>query len=132
MHPLPSELRDGDANGPADRVRREGAHGSCQRLAMLRVVGQLETCAKCCGLQSYPTEPLMLSAPRGARRSRRGFASATMLGGRDQVVPPSIIAGGGVLPETFTVIPEYDRVCCWVELWPRVLDEAMWAAAGWR
>ena len=53
-------------------------------------------------------------------------------GGRDRVVPPSIIAGGGILPESLTVIPEYDHVCCWVELWPRVLDEATWAAAGRR
>jgi pimeloyl-ACP methyl ester carboxylesterase len=53
-------------------------------------------------------------------------------GGRDQVVPPGIIAGGGVLPETLRVIPEYDHVCCWVELWPRVLDEAERAVGGRR
>jgi pimeloyl-ACP methyl ester carboxylesterase len=51
-------------------------------------------------------------------------------GGRDQVVPPGIVAGGGILPETLRVIPEYDHVCCWVELWPRVLDEAERAAGG--
>ena len=52
--------------------------------------------------------------------------------GRDQVVPPAIAAGGGILPETLRVIPEYDHVCCWVELWPRVLDEAERAAGGRR
>ena len=51
-------------------------------------------------------------------------------GGRDQVVPPEIVAGGGILPETLRVIPEYDHVCCWVELWPRVLDEVEQAAGG--
>lgn len=53
-------------------------------------------------------------------------------GGRDQVVPPGIVAGGGVLPETLRVIPEYDHVCCWVELWPRVLDETERAVGGRR
>jgi len=51
-------------------------------------------------------------------------------GGRDQVVPPGIVAGGGILPGTLRVIPEYDHVCCWVELWPRVLDEVEQAAGG--
>jgi pimeloyl-ACP methyl ester carboxylesterase len=53
-------------------------------------------------------------------------------GGRDQVVPPGIVAGGGIPPESLRVIPEYDHVCCWVELWPRVLDEAERAAVGRR
>ncbi len=53
-------------------------------------------------------------------------------GGQDQVVPPEIVAGGGVPPETLRVIPEYDHVCCWVELWPRVLDEVERAAGGGR
>jgi hypothetical protein len=53
-------------------------------------------------------------------------------GGRDQVVPPGIVAGGEILPETLRVIPEYDHVCCWVELWPRVLDEVERAAGGRR
>ncbi|HEV2057608.1 MAG TPA: hypothetical protein VGV06_20945 [Methylomirabilota bacterium] len=53
-------------------------------------------------------------------------------GGRDQVVPPGIVAGGEILPETLRVIPEYDHACCWVELWPRVLDEVERAAGGRR
>ena len=48
------------------------------------------------------------------------------------MVPPGIVAGGGILPETLRVIPEYDHVCCWVELWPRVLDEVERAAGGRR
>lgn len=51
-------------------------------------------------------------------------------GGRDQVVPPGIVAGGAIPPETLRVIPDYDHVCCWVELWPRVLDEAERTAGG--
>jgi pimeloyl-ACP methyl ester carboxylesterase len=53
-------------------------------------------------------------------------------GGRDQVVPPGIVAGGDILPETLRVIPEYDHACCWVELWPRVLDEVERATGGRR
>ncbi len=53
-------------------------------------------------------------------------------GGRDRVVPPGIVAGGDILPETLTVIPEYGHVCCWVELWPRVLDEVERAAGDRR
>jgi hypothetical protein len=37
------------------------------------------------------------------------------------VVPAAIVRGGGIAAETLTVIPDYDHVCCWVELWPRVL-----------
>ena len=51
-------------------------------------------------------------------------------GGQDQVVPPEIVARGGVPPESFSVIPKYDHVCCWVKLWPRVLDEIEQSARG--
>ena len=53
-------------------------------------------------------------------------------GGRDRVVTPEIVAGGGILPETLSVIRNYDHVCCWVELWPRVLDEVDRAVGGRR
>jgi hypothetical protein len=53
-------------------------------------------------------------------------------GGRDRVVTPEIVAGGGILPETLSVIRDYDHVCCWVELWPRVLDEVDRAVGGRR
>jgi len=44
-------------------------------------------------------------------------------GGRDRVVPPGIVAGGDISPETLKVMPEYDHTCCWLELWPRVLQD---------
>ena len=53
-------------------------------------------------------------------------------GGRDQVVPPRIVAGGGILPGTLRVIPDYDHVCCWMELWPRVLDDVEQGTGGRR
>jgi len=53
-------------------------------------------------------------------------------GGRDRVVPPGIVAGGEILSETLRVIPEYDHTCCWVELWPRLLEEVERAARGLR
>ena len=46
------------------------------------------------------------------------------------MVPPGIVAGGDIPPETLSVIPGSDHVCCWVELWPRVLDEVERAAGG--
>src|SRR5713226_5366385 len=53
-------------------------------------------------------------------------------GGRDRVVPPGIVAAGDILPETLRVIPDYGHTCCWLELWPRVLEEVEGAAAGGR
>lgn len=44
-------------------------------------------------------------------------------GARDTVVPPVIVSGGGIPPGSLTVVPDYDHVCCWVDLWPRVLAE---------
>ena len=48
------------------------------------------------------------------------------------MVPPGIVAGGEILPETLRVIPEYDHTCCWMELWPRVLEEVERAAGALR
>ena len=53
-------------------------------------------------------------------------------GGRDPVVPPGIVAGGDILPETLRVVPGYDHACCWLELWPRVLEEVERALGGRR
>ena len=53
-------------------------------------------------------------------------------GGRDRVVPPGIVAGGEIVPETLRVVPEYNHTCCWLELWPRVLQEVEAAAGGRR
>ena len=44
-------------------------------------------------------------------------------GARDKVVPPAIVSGGGIPAGSLTVVPDYDHVCCWVDLWPRVLAE---------
>jgi len=44
-------------------------------------------------------------------------------GGRDRLVPPGIVAGGDISPEALKVMPEYDHTCCWLELWPRVLED---------
>jgi hypothetical protein len=51
-------------------------------------------------------------------------------GGQDQVVSPGIVADGGIPPESLRVIPEYNHVCCWVELWPRVLDDVEQGTGG--
>lgn len=45
------------------------------------------------------------------------------VGGRDRVVPKEVTLRGPVEPDTVTVIPAYDHVCCWAEIWPAVLAE---------
>lgn len=52
-----------------------------------------------------------------------GIRQRHYAGGRDAVVPAAIVAGGGIPPGSLTVVPDYDHVCCWVELWPRPLAE---------
>ena len=44
-------------------------------------------------------------------------------GARDTVVPPPIVSGGGIPAGSLTVVPDFDHVCCWIDLWPRVLSE---------
>jgi hypothetical protein len=51
-------------------------------------------------------------------------------GERDRVVPPAIVTAGGAPPGSLRVIPGYDHVCCWTELWPAALAELGRAAEG--
>lgn len=51
-------------------------------------------------------------------------------GGRDRVVPPAIVSGGGIPPGSLTVVGSHDHVCCWVDYWPRVLAEEARAAGA--
>ncbi len=51
-------------------------------------------------------------------------------GERDRVVPPAIVAAGGVPPGSLRVEPGYDHTCCWTELWPGALAELGRAARG--
>ena len=43
------------------------------------------------------------------------------VGGRDQVVPRAVTARGPIPPDSIVEIRGYDHVCCWKDLWPRVL-----------
>jgi pimeloyl-ACP methyl ester carboxylesterase len=47
-------------------------------------------------------------------------------GGRDQNVPPSVIRSFARRHPEATLIefPEFDHVCCWIERWPRLLEES--------
>jgi pimeloyl-ACP methyl ester carboxylesterase len=45
------------------------------------------------------------------------------VGGRDRVVPESIVSRGPIDPAGLVVIPGYDHVCCWEAIWPGVLAE---------
>jgi hypothetical protein len=60
-------------------------------------------------------------SPRRAPPLPAAIRQRHYAGGRDRVVPAAIVRGGGIAAETLTVIPDHDHVCCWVELWPRVL-----------
>lgn len=60
----------------------------------------------------------------------RGIYQRHYAGGRDGVVPPAIVAAGGVPPGSLRVVPGYDHVCCWIELWPDALAELGRAAEG--
>lgn len=48
-------------------------------------------------------------------------------GGRDQNVPPAVVRSfAHQHPEaTLVEIPEFDHVCCWIERWPQLLNEAI-------
>ncbi|HET9492085.1 MAG TPA: alpha/beta hydrolase [Methylomirabilota bacterium] len=45
------------------------------------------------------------------------------VGGVDRIVPRTIVDRAGVRPETVTVIPTYDHVCCWETIWPAVVSQ---------
>jgi pimeloyl-ACP methyl ester carboxylesterase len=42
-------------------------------------------------------------------------------GAADRVVPKEVVARGPIPPGTLEVIPGYDHVCCWEEMWPAIL-----------
>jgi pimeloyl-ACP methyl ester carboxylesterase len=58
------------------------------------------------------------------------LATATVqvnyFGGRDQNVPPSVVRSFALRhPEAKAIeIPEFDHVCCWIERWPRLLQDS--------
>ena len=57
--------------------------------------------------------------PLPARIRQRHYA-----GGKDRIVPAGIVARGPIAAGTLRVIPAYDHLCCWRELWPQLLAEA--------
>ncbi len=56
--------------------------------------------------------------PLAARIRERHYA-----GGKDRIVPPGIVARGPIATGALTVIPSYDHLCCWRDLWPTVIEE---------
>jgi hypothetical protein len=46
------------------------------------------------------------------------------VGDKDEIVPPRVVAAGPIAPGTLVVVPGYDHQCCWVALWPQILQEA--------
>lgn len=56
--------------------------------------------------------------PLPSRIRQRHYA-----GGRDRIVPAGIVARGPIAAGTLRVIPAYDHLCCWRELWPQLLAD---------
>ena len=48
-----------------------------------------------------------------------------LAGGRDRVVPPSLIAAALAAKDgpPLQILPDFDHACCWSEVWPDVLAE---------
>jgi len=48
------------------------------------------------------------------------------VGSRDRIVPPNITAQGVKGPNTELILVEgYNHVCCWAELWPKILEKVL-------
>ena len=60
--------------------------------------------------------PARIAHPDGILR--RHYAGA-----RDTAVPPELIRRAAPAGDRVAVIAGYDHVCCWVELWPGVLED---------
>jgi pimeloyl-ACP methyl ester carboxylesterase len=59
------------------------------------------------------------SLPLSPQIQQRHYA-----GGKDRIVPAALAATvASRLGAPLRVIDNYDHVCCWEQLWPRVLDE---------
>ena len=55
---------------------------------------------------------------------RTGIPERHYVGSRDRIVPPTIAAPGVRGPNAeLIVVDGYDHVCCWSELWPRILAD---------
>src|SRR5262249_17851713 len=50
------------------------------------------------------------------------------VGAADRRVPADVTARGPIPPASVTIVPGYDHVCCWKDLWPSILAEV--AARG--
>ncbi|MEJ2692108.1 MAG: alpha/beta hydrolase [Candidatus Thiodiazotropha sp.] len=59
-------------------------------------------------------------------------AQLHLIGGRDRNVPPRLLQSyRSRQPDAQVVVmPGYDHVCCWRELWPKVLEWVSMASAG--
>jgi pimeloyl-ACP methyl ester carboxylesterase len=59
------------------------------------------------------------SPPLSPQIQQRHYA-----GGKDRIVPPALTATvASRLGAPLRIIDNYDHVCCWEQLWPRILDE---------
>ena len=45
-------------------------------------------------------------------------------GARDDVVPPAVVTAAPVPRESVVIVPRYDHVCCWKDMWPAILSDA--------
>lgn len=69
-------------------------------------------------------------------RSVQHIPQVHYVGGRDDIVPPATVTAYAdrMTDTTHTairVMPDFDHACCWVEAWPRLLEEARTPSAPW-
>ena len=77
-------------------------------------------------LHGYPRLHQSLN-PASQPPLRAGIRQRHYAGGRDRIVPAEVVARGPIAPGTLSVIPAYDHLCCWQDIWPDVLS----ATARW-
>lgn len=74
------------------------------------------------GWSAYAGEDLSGSLdPAGRPPLPPGIVQLHYAGSEDDVVPPSIAAPGLTGGAELTIVEGYDHVCCWAEMWPRIL-----------
>lgn len=72
--------------------------------------------------------PLQGSLNPAAYPNRRGPPQLHLAGGRDEIVPRAVTESytSGLHPDEYRFYDEFDHVCCWLDLWPNILEEKPW------
>jgi len=61
--------------------------------------------------------------PARLRPLPAGIHQRHYVGDRDRVIPSYVVTQGAADATSVTVIANYDHVCCWIDMWPRILRD---------